>query len=338
MRPYPVIDGHAHLYSPEALDILRAYRRDANLKAIALASICCIGNGHEASQNLLALIFKREEPAFYAFGSLMYGANLPDFRAQAEALIADGFDGVKLLESKPGYRKKLGFGMDDARYEGFFAYLEEAGIPVLWHVADPETFWDDRAPKFAVDAGWVYTDGTFPSKESLCDAACAVLTRHPNLQAIFAHFFFLSASVEAAEAFMRRFPNACLDVTPGIEMYENFSLDMEAWRAFFLRYADRIVLGTDVEEDADSPAQTMENILRFLSTRDAFTFWHSPVRGLGLPEDVVRKICHDNFIRKMGACPKPVDAKALAARIDRELPLVGRENCRAYIEAYRKGL
>lgn len=344
-----IIDGHVHINVPGALENLRQYAKQAKLEALGIASIGCIGDGCAPEQNLLALILKREEPTFYAYGSLVYPA-LPVPEAlrgrwapheQAQALLAAGCDGMKLLESKPGYRKKLGTAMSDKRFDAFWRYLEEARTPVLWHVADPETFWSlDEAPQFAINAGWTYTDGTYPTKAQLTDETLAVLGRYPGLRVALAHFFFLSAFEAEARALMEQYPNVSLDITPGIEMYENFSKAPARWRAFFTQYHDRIIFGTDHEDGSDPAegAQTTRNILRFLSTEDAFTFWQSPVRGIGLAPDAVRAIMCSNFVRRSGPKPKPVNDALLAALIDQWIDAVRDTDTRAYIAAYRETL
>ncbi len=63
---------------------------------------------------------------------------------------------------------------------------------------------------------------------------------------IFAHFFFLSAQLPRLAELFERFPNMHVDLTPGIEMYHNFSRNPQATRDFFLRYQERILFGTDI--------------------------------------------------------------------------------------------
>ena len=347
MNKRQVIDGHVHLYTATALPAFRAYLENAGLKALSLASVGCRAGGCAAEQNLLALALKAREPSFYAYGSVLY-PSLPapctpegqwDFRSQAGLLIRAGFDGVKLLESKPGYRKKIGLPLDAPAYDGFFSYLESEQIPVLWHVADPETFWDaGKAPRFAVENGWVYTDGTFPTKQSLYDEVYTVLGRHPRLRVTFAHFFFLSMFLKEARHLLDTYPNVSLDLTPGIEMYENFSLDPKEWREFFIAYKDRLLLGTDNDDQTppDDAVDTVENILRFLSTNDAFTFWKSPVQGLGLPSDAVRAIACDNFLVRNGERPKLVDGDAMRALFDRWIGYVQDPAMAAYLQEVRE--
>ena len=60
------------------------------------------------------------------------------FEVQAQALMDMGCDGIKIMYN-PIARKTLGYGVDDARYERMFDYLEERDVPVLMHVNDPES-------------------------------------------------------------------------------------------------------------------------------------------------------------------------------------------------------
>lgn len=343
-----ILDGHVHIYTDCALASMQAYREAAALEAICIAAIGCIRDGKAAEQNILALILKREDSRFYACGSLLYPQTpvegVPqgrfDFRAQAQSLLDAGFDGIKLLETKPGCRKSLGIALSDARYDAFWQYLCEVRAPLLWHVADPETFWDDRAPGFAVEHGWVYTDGTFPTKEALYGEVLAVLDRNPGLRATFAHFFFLSDFEEEARALLEKYPDVWLDITPGIEMYENFAKTPDKWHDFFTQYQNRIVFGTDNTDRAEEAERvaTVDHIRQFLSTKDAFTFWQSAVTGIGLAPEAVQAIMRDNFLRRMGPSPKPVEDAALAAYIDRWEDCIVPGPIYDYIMAYRKGL
>jgi predicted TIM-barrel fold metal-dependent hydrolase len=110
---------------------------------------------------------------FYTFlgldhcGSISRGAvaEVP-IAEQAERMIALGTDGIKLIESKPLYRRMADIPVDSDYYEPLFAHAEQAGMVVLLHVADPEEFWDpELCPIWAKNSGWAYDD-TFPPKSS----------------------------------------------------------------------------------------------------------------------------------------------------------------------------
>ena len=77
------------------------------------------------------------------------------------------------------------------------------------------------ADRWKIPREWTYVDGTYPSKEELYGEMQNVLARFPELRVTLAHFGFLSADPEGASALLDRFPNLCLDLTPGVGMYAN---------------------------------------------------------------------------------------------------------------------
>lgn len=192
---------------------------------------------------------------------------------------------------------------------------------MLLHVADPETFWDkDKAPGFARENGWFYGDGTYPAKEMFYEDAEKVFAVHPKLNVSLAHFYFLSDDLERAERIMETYPNVRFDLTPGIEMYGNFSKSPEAWNRFFRKYEDRILFGTDngwgsmtpMKEKIDFAAANVAVIRRFLETADRFEGYGMDLCGLDLPVETLEKIYHKNFEAMAGTAPKNVDiVKAL---------------------------
>jgi predicted TIM-barrel fold metal-dependent hydrolase len=318
----PIIDAHLHIRSDDLLtpltDLLgymRSIAQENSLAAMNLLSIPVYDHTF-VLQNAICMLYKALYPKdTYAFGGLDYhkgGINTGsrDFTRQASELIAMGFDGFKLLESKTQTRKLIGnLPLSAPLYEGFFQLAEEKGIPLLCHVADPETFWDEHlAPAWAKANGWFYGDGTFPAKEELIADIETVMTRHPKLKMIFAHFFFISADIERAAAFLDRWPGVSYDITPGSEMFGNFILNRDAWRAFFVKYRDRIVFGTDNGFDIGTPianrlkkCEYIIHCLRtFLETDDEFTLYGVSGRGLSLDQDTVACICRGNFIRLTG--------------------------------------
>jgi len=309
-------DCHVHVLDGglEALEDLARSQKDFGYDRSNLLSVEGMGN---CAQNALAIAFKILSPDHYAFGSLHY--RFPyDFAGEAQALWDLGLDGIKMIENKPTERKLLGYRQDDGRYDGFYETLQALDIPVLAHVNDPRDFWDpDKAPQWAVDAGYAYCDGTFVPFAEILEESVRMLEKWPKLRVCFAHLMFLSDDGPALRQLMERHPNMYLDITSGTEMYVNFSEDLPFWRRFFLDFSDRILYGTD---NCDRPNEHEREIgrtinamqKRFLTTADIFPLWDSQIRGLDLPGEVLEKICAGNFSRFAGEKPRPLDkGKAL---------------------------
>lgn len=319
-----VVDCHAHLYG--GVDGIPGLVRTARELGFARMNIACVPHQDLVNTNPAALVAKAQHPElFYVFAGLDHAGRFsggrvqsPGLAEQAERLAALGADGLKLLEAKPTVRKWLGEPLDGPYFADFFARVEELGLPLLWHAADPEEFWEPaRTPAWAVERGWAY-DGSFVAKETLQAEVEAVLARHPGLKVILAHFCFLSADLPRAERFLERFPNVRLDLAPGVELIYNLSRDVQASRSFFIRHADRILFGTDIGILADATARQSarraELVRRFLATGDSFgadpeaDFLLAPPpgavgRGLALPEEALRKILAANFERLAGPGP-----------------------------------
>lgn len=125
-------------------------------------------------------------------------------------------------------------------------------------------------------------------------------------------------------------------------MYLNFSKHPEEARRFFLAYQDRIVYGTDTGiSTLNTGARRRLNVDQdtgkhwymhmFLETEGPFqapaAFRKEPetLIGLGLPEEALRKVYRDNFLRLVGGKPARLNHSAAAeecqrlARIDEEM-------------------
>lgn len=353
LREMPVLDCHIHYAHPDLMpgliDVL-----DAN--QVGKFNIVCTPHRQRLSLVPDALHLKAHYPQrVYVFGGLDISAlfTAPDscgayFAEYADKLAAMGCDGIKMLEGKPDMRKTMPVPDFDAPvYEPYWARLEQTGMPVLFHVNDPEEFWDaDRVPDWAKQAGWFYGDGTYINNEVQYTQVVNVLARHPGLKVIFAHFFFLSAQLERLGSYLERFPNMNVDLTPGIEMYFSFTRDPQKTRDFFIRYQDQILLGTDIGAkallaasqaiDPGDSAIRVELTRSFLEKDGEFTLdssrgyllgkFGAAFHGIGLPEAVLEKIYHANFERLAGEKPRGLNPGAIAAECERltaVIPMMG---------------
>ncbi|MGI6337544.1 MAG: amidohydrolase family protein [Eubacteriales bacterium] len=337
----PVIDSHVHMEHVADMDYFRNYRKTHGFDYVNLACICS-GRRFSTGNNLLAAAMKLSDPHFFAHGGLYYPSvpvvkPIPaewEFSLQAKELLDCGFDGIKMLETKPTTRKAHDLAVCDPVYDDYYAFLERTGTHIIWHACDPETFWDAAtAPEFSFKEGWFYGDGTFSTKQAIYDEVYNVLDRYPKLNATFAHFFFLSDFPDEAEKFLSTYSNVSLDITPGREMYDYFSRRRDTWKAFFTKYADRIVFGTDMTADEfqGGVGDILSTMRRFLATDDVFTFWDFTIRGLDLPKDAVEKIEGDNFARMVAPTPKPMNKPKLARYVEHSLPLVRDESDRKWL-------
>jgi len=311
-----IIDAHTHIRNagdgaPYLYDLLK-------VNGVDMVNVLSLQAWGEINQNAATALVKLLHPDItYTFGGLDYVTGR-DFREQAELLYTLGYDGIKMIEGKPTTRKKLNIPLDDASYDPYYSFLEENQFPVLMHIADPPTFWDiSEIPAWAKEMGWFYDDSFIPFKQYYCEME-NVLSKHPKLPLILAHFYFLSHDIQQAQKILDDHPCVRFDITAGIEMYENFSADPATWREFFIKNSDRILYGTDSTDDPPEKGNDEISIsahgkmeIDFLRTDSDILHFGMIIRGLGLPDEVQSKILNTNFTDLVGDIPKVMDVPAL---------------------------
>lgn len=325
-----IINGHIHF---ENISLIKQTFDFFHMLSIEKLGIVSLADLKRVNNNPQAICFKAMYPQdTYVMGGLDYtdinkysGQKIRKTLAdQVLKMLKIGFDGVKLIETKPSISKNMPFNIDDPVYDSFFGLLEERQLPIVWHVADPEEFWDERTiPPAAKMRGWDYSNGTYPPKEEFHQRVERVLNRFPNLKVVFAHFCFLSANLSRASTVMDTYPHINFDITPGAAIYCDFSKKPENARDFFIKYQDRVLFGDDttVEENIsrEGIAKKIFFMRNFLETDEEFLMpqgdkYFLPrkdrIRGIKLPKSVLNKIYYENFLRIFGKKPRALDVFA----------------------------
>jgi len=332
-----IIDSHVHFMGPIADEYNVLKVRDATgVDKIGFVSIQDPMSGMGLPQSLY---MKAKYPGqFYVFAGLNHAAKLSDGKVstlslpdQVDEFVAIGCDGIKMIEGKPTSRQRMDIPVDAPYFADYWARVEELGLPITWHVNDPEEFWTpELLPQWAQEKGWGYGPDDV-QKEALYAEVDSVLGRHPNLNIIFAHFYFLSADLPRASRFLDAHPTVGIDLTPGIEMLYNTSRDVDKAREFFIKYADRIYFGTDIFSSlsVEEGIGRAGIVYRWLESDDTFRIPTTVdmllgkpedgiVQGMALPDDVLKKIYGGNYRRIAGDTPKTLDvdgAIALCTRV-----------------------
>lgn len=338
LRKRRIIDGHVHYPHYSCGVTLMPMLAEEGINQLAVVS-----TPDEKRLSLLpdALHLKGLYPhKVFVFGNLDISPLFmaPDIAGETfvhyvDVLSAMGVDGVKMIEGKPAIRKRFPIpDFDSPTYAPYWEKMAYNQTPLIFHVNDPEEFWDaDKVPGWARDMGWFYGDDSFVENEYQYRQVLNVLDRHPILNVTFAHFFFLSAQLERLGEYFERYPNMRVDLTPGIEMYFNFSKDPDKVRDFFIKYQDRIIFGTDIGAhphladkrmrlDEEESLARIEVVRGFLETDGPYTLEHegflfgekkAVFHGIHLPDPVLDKIYFKNFWKFVGGKPKPLNFEAI---------------------------
>jgi predicted TIM-barrel fold metal-dependent hydrolase len=125
-----------------------------------------------------------------------------------------------------------------------------------------------------------------------------VIRRHPRTTFVGAHCAESSEDLASLAGQLDALPNLSVDISARIS---ELGRQPYSARSFFLKYADRIVFGTDL-----LPEVAMYQLYyRFLETADEYFEYPSHasrqgrwnIYGIFLPEDVLRKVYRENALK-----------------------------------------
>ena len=185
------------------------------------------------------------------------------------------------------------------------------------HTSDPLAFFlpidrfNERWEELHAHPDWSFHGRDFPPDAELQEARLRVIARHPKTQFVCLHVAE-AENLPLVAQWMDRHPNMQVEI--GARIGE-LGRQPRTARQFFDRYQDRILFGTDaVPHGDDTPQQVLNDRLyeiyfRFLETEDEY-FDYAPanippqgrwrIYGLGLPEQILRKVYYENAERLLG--------------------------------------
>ena len=320
-----VFDAHVHFTHNQPIEeSIRLFRREFEItgtEKVAFMSIPHMADdgvfSFDCSQNIKGLYLKKAfSPNAYVFAGLEHVQSCADTKSaskyllkQAEEYYEAGFDGMKMLEGYPAMRKFMGVPLCDEQYDAYYSFLEENGIPVTMHIANPAENWDiNKVDEYAIRKGR-YCDETFPTKAQLHAEVEEILRKHPKLRLTLAHMGFMSYDIEQAKRFLEEYEYTAFDVTPGGEQLLNMLKQPDKWRDFFERYQDKILYGTDLyafpynneEGWLDMVTRRPFFLRRFFETDAEYEYLGEKFRGFNLDKKIRHKIYWENASRMLGS-------------------------------------
>jgi predicted TIM-barrel fold metal-dependent hydrolase len=329
-RPrYPVVDAHNHLGS--AFGSPWATRPPAELietlDRSGVETLVDLDGGQGETLSAEIEQWQATYPdRFVVFAGLDYEgwATDPTFGETEAARLRDsaarGARGLKVWKLL-GLRARDPDGrlvaVDDPRLDPLWSAAADVDLPVVIHIADPIAFFEpldhtnERLEELGAHPDWhVWPTRPagepdapgFPPFDALLAAFERVVARHPRTRFVGAHVGCAAEDLALVGRLLDTYPNLDIDIAARIG---ELGRQPYSARALFLRQADRILFGADLAPD---PAMYSLHY-RFLETFDeSFDYGTDPVpgqgrwqiHGLGLPDDVLRKVYRDNARRVLG--------------------------------------
>ena len=279
-----------------------------------------------AEQARIAQLLRARDPVHFHYATTFAVAGwadpgwAPQVIARLTQAIADGAVAVKIWKNVGMVEQNRDgkfLSIDDPVFDPVIAHIQALGVPLIAHQGEPYNCWlpldqmtteNDRSYFAEHPQYHMYLHPDLPGYETLMAARDHFVGRHPELRFVGAHLASLEWSVERLARFLDAHPNAVVDMAARMTQLQYQSAhDRTRVRNFLIRYQDRILYGTDLTADIETPPATIR--------READEFWRSDwrylataeaqwiaairlhVRGLALPRSVIRKIYYRNAMQ-----------------------------------------
>lgn len=336
---FPVVDVHTHfgIRLRGNREQLASFVEVMDRNQIA---VCCSLDGRlgDAFREHADYLWKAYPNRFLIFANIdwqgtgavddpaSWDCQRPDFGRRMARALAEakemGASGLKVFKQFGlTYRDADGslLKIDDPRWDPIWQACGELQLPILIHTADPIAFFqpidetNERWEELYRHPEWSFYGPQFPRREALLAARNRVIARHPKTIFIGAHVANSPEDLAQVSTWLDQYPNLVVEFASRIG---ELGRQPYTAREFFLKYQDRILFGTD----GPWPEPRLHYYWRFLETLDEYFpysekefppqgFWN--IYGIGLPDEVLRKVYHGNAVRivpglaaKLAAQPK----------------------------------
>ena len=319
---FPAIDFHLH--GGRGLGSADDYKKMIQLMdATGVGVLCNMDGGFGATFDRNMKVGEPFRDRVIHFARLNFeGINEPGWSARTAAELERTF-----LAGAAGLKIAKGLGLelknpdgsyiqsDDARFDPVWAMCAKHEKPVMIHISDSYGRFLPIGPENErYEAGlWrSNTEGNYyktghPTHDVIEKARENMHAKHPKTRFVNAHMAMLYYDMDKVAALLDKYPNADVEISATVQDLGRAPLLV---RKFFVKYQDRILFGSDgnpgrgidefwvphfrflesYDEHFDHPAQ-----LRSPAGAPLHGRWR--IYGIGLPDEVLRKVYYANALR-----------------------------------------
>lgn len=206
--------------------------------------------------------------------------------------------------------------IDHPVFEPILDHLEHTGRTLIAHLGEPLACWlplDPGNPHYGYysqNLEWhLHGRSDVPSHGEIIAARDRVLERHPKLKFVGAHLGSLEYDVDELARRFSLYPNLSVDVSA--RLGDLMNQDPEKVRQFFIKFADRLLFGTDIvmlkpfsglsETNAAAQIQELEETyaawFQYFETCRPTSWVGQSSTGIALPGPVLDRFYRENAIR-----------------------------------------
>jgi len=306
---YPIIDVHTHAYATTDEGV-KAWIKAMDACGIEKSVVLTETSGAEF--DTICKLYSKYSNRFEVWCGFDYtGYDKPGygpaavkelercFKMGAKGVGEEGDKGLGLFFNDPV--KAWGMHFDDPRMKPLFAKCAQLGMPVNIHVADPIWMYEkmDSTNDGLMNAQTWRIDMTKPGTigfDALIQTLENAVKNNPKTIFIACHLANLSHDLDRLGTMFDKYPNFYADISA---RYAESAPVPRYTRAFYEKYQDRLLYGTDMTFDTAMYRTTF----RILESEDEHFYetglfgYHWALNGLGLPGTVLKKLYHDNAAR-----------------------------------------
>ncbi len=209
--------------------------------------------------------------------------------------------------------------IDNAIFTPIFEFLGQVKLPVIMHLAEPLECWrpldenNSMVNYYTNNPQYhMYGKDDYPHHREIMAARDNVVARHQNVSFVGAHLACLEYDVKELAARFDKFDNFVVDTSGPARIVSLGRQDRDEVREFFIKYADRIMYGSDrstkdgpqtemneqeLEESFAQLVDTFQMGQDYYGTDKEMTLKGFTFGGLDLPDDVMEKLFCTNAQR-----------------------------------------
>lgn len=303
---FPVIDIHSHDYAKTDKEIAQWVK---NMDACGIEKTIILSGKTGAQLDSTIQRYARFANRFEVWCGFDYtNFDKPGYGPAAvkelERCYKMGAKGVGELSDKgmgANYSKASksgGMHFDDARLKPLYDKCAELHMPINVHLADPIWMYEkmDATNDGLMNADVWRIDMTKPGIygfDALIQSLENTLRNNPKTTFIACHFANLNHDMQRLGGMLDKYPNLYADISA---RYAESATIPRTMNAFYERYQDRLLYGTDMGLDLGMYRITF----RILETNDEHFYkteqfhYHWAMNGFGLSKEVLKKLYHGN--------------------------------------------
>lgn len=318
---FPFVDIHNHQFGMPTQDLGDLIKEMDKMNMAVMTNLSGRGRGSTEHLDKSLKNVKDHYPnRFLVFTNLDFdGIDDADWTKrtvkQLEDDVKKGASGLKIYKSLGMFAKDSKgnrIHVDDPRIGPVWDKCGELGIPVLIHSADPRQFWqpidnqNERWLELKTHPGRRHDDDPV-SWQTIIDEQHAIFRKHSKTTFINAHMGWYASDLKKLSEFMEEFPNMYVEIGAIIA---ELGRQPRAANAFITKYQDRVLFG----KDSWVPDE-YETYFRVLETQDEYFPYHKRYHafwrmyGMGLPDDVLKKVYYKNALRLIPSIDKSLFPK-----------------------------